>query len=164
MNKRRISLTVVGLTLARLVVHGLRQVPASAGRGPFGMDDRYEPVQPRRAVAGPDEHGYQEGRGEPSGNQGRLQGCPERHAQAEAQVEEFISAGVDVIIVSPKEAAPLTPRSPRLTRRVFRSSFWIAGSSATSTPALSAPTTKGSGRPPANGLSKNSAEQAKSSN
>lgn len=27
----------------------------------------------------------------------------------QAQVEEFISAGVDVIIVSPKEAAPLTP-------------------------------------------------------
>ncbi|MBN2512592.1 MAG: substrate-binding domain-containing protein [Sedimentisphaerales bacterium] len=27
----------------------------------------------------------------------------------QAQVEEFISAGVDVIIISPKEAAPLTP-------------------------------------------------------
>ncbi|NCC53409.1 MAG: hypothetical protein EOM20_19660, partial [Spartobacteria bacterium] len=26
-----------------------------------------------------------------------------------AQIEEFISAGVDVLIVSPKEAAPLTP-------------------------------------------------------
>src|SRR6266850_1656531 len=66
-----------------------------------------------------------------------------------AQIEEFVNSKVDLIIVSPKEAAPLTPP--------------VAACSARTTRASSARTTRRSGGPPASGWWPNWAARATSS-
>jgi len=68
-----------------------------------------------------------------------------------AQIEEFVNSKVDLIIVSPKEAAPLTPPVADAYKKASRSSCWIAECSARTTRASSARTTRRSGAPPASG-------------
>jgi ribose transport system substrate-binding protein len=68
-----------------------------------------------------------------------------------AQVEEFVSSKVDLIIISPKEAQPLTEPVARAFEAGIPSLCWTAPCWATSTPVSLALTTRKLARPPANG-------------
>ncbi len=69
-----------------------------------------------------------------------------------AQIEELLAQGIDLLVVSPKESAPLTRPWPRPSTRASPSSSSTAPWRATNSPPSSAPTTARSGARPASGI------------